>query len=94
MVKRLFCLLAIGLLLLTAWAPAAASGAVVLRGAEPVRVLAPGELAAYTDEAIVYITRTGEKYHEAGCPHLSRSSIPVTLEQALLEGRQPCGLCH
>ena len=95
MAKRLLILIIVCMLLLATWAPgAAASGGVVLRGTASVFLLAPDELSAYTDEAIVYITRTGKKYHEAGCSHLSKSSIPVTLEQALLEGKEPCGSCH
>jgi len=95
MVKRVLILITVCLLLLAVWAPnTAASGGVVLRGAANVSLLSPDELSAYTDEAIVYVTRTGKKYHEAGCSHLSKSSVPVTLEQALLEGREPCSRCH
>ena len=93
--KRLFILIIICMLLLSAWVPdTAASGGVVLRGAANVSLLSPDELSAYTDEPIVFVTRTGKKYHEAGCSHLSKSSIPVTLEQAQLEGREPCSRCH
>jgi len=95
MVKRVLILITVCLLLLAVWAPnTAASGGVVLRGAANISLLSPNELPAYTDEAIVYVTRTGKKYHEAGCSHLSKSSIPVTLEQAVLEGREPCSRCH
>jgi hypothetical protein len=95
MAKRLLILITICMLLLAAWTPdTAASGGVVLRGAANVSLLSPDELFAYTDEAIVYVARTGKKYHEAGCSHLTKSSIPVTLEQAQLEGKQPCSRCH
>ena len=95
MKKILLCLLAACMLLLASCAPQTVrSGGIVLRGAEPVSALAPEDLAAYTDEHIVYVTRTGEKYHEAGCSYLLESSIPVTLEQALLEGKEPCSRCH
>jgi hypothetical protein len=95
MIKRLFILLTVCILLLAACAPGAvASDIVVLRGAEPVLLLSPDELSAYTSEHIVYVTRTGKKYHEAGCSYLSDSSIPITLEQALLEGKEPCSRCH
>jgi endonuclease G len=93
MIKRLFILLTVCILLLAACAPVA-SEIVVLRGAEPVSLLSPDELSAYSSEHIVYVTRTGKKYHEAGCSYLSDSSIPITLEQALLEGKEPCSRCH
>lgn len=34
------------------------------------------------DEVIVYVTRTGTKYHRAGCRYLSKSAIPMALSQA------------
>lgn len=40
----------------------------------------------------VYITRTGEKYHSAGCGYL-KSSIETTLEEAVSEGYTPCSKC-
>lgn len=95
MAKRLIILIIVCMLLLAVWTPdTIASGGVVLRGAAEVSLLSAGELSAYTDEAIVFVTRTGKKYHEAGCSHLSKSSIPVTLEQAQLEGKEPCSRCH
>ena len=95
MTKRVLILITVCMLLLAVWAPdTAASSGVVLRGAANVSLLSPDDLSAYTNEAIVYVTRTGKKYHQAGCSHLSKSSIPVTLEQAQLEGKQPCSRCH
>ncbi|MFQ5745235.1 MAG: thermonuclease family protein [Acidobacteriota bacterium] len=41
---------------------------------------------------IVYITKTGKKYHREGCPHLSRSSIATTLKYAAKRYR-PCSSC-
>jgi hypothetical protein len=95
MKKGFLLLMAAGILLLAACTPLTVqSGGVVLRGAAPVSTVAPEDLAYYTDEQIVYITRSGKKYHEAGCSHLSQSSIPVTLEQAQREGKEPCSRCH
>lgn len=34
------------------------------------------------DEEIVYITKTGTKYHASGCRHLKKSSIPIELSKA------------
>jgi len=45
------------------------------------------------DEIIVYITNTGSKYHREICNSLRRSKIPVTLEQAIERGYEPCRNC-
>ena len=45
------------------------------------------------DEIIVYITKTGAKYHRETCNSLRRSKIPVTLEQAIERGYEPCRNC-
>lgn len=47
-----------------------------------------------TDETvIVYITRTGTKYHLAGCHHLRQSRIPITLTEARKRGYSACSAC-
>lgn len=33
-------------------------------------------------QVTVYVTRTGSKYHRAGCRHLSKSQIPMPLDEA------------
>ncbi|MFC1540538.1 hypothetical protein ACFL4J_00705 [Candidatus Margulisiibacteriota bacterium] len=43
-------------------------------------------------EEIVYITKTGKKYHRAGCRYLRRSSIPISLKKAK-EYYSPCSVC-
>lgn len=45
-------------------------------------------------ETIVYITRTGSKYHRAGCRYLSRSQIPISLSDAKSNGYDPCSVCN
>lgn len=45
-------------------------------------------------EVIVYVTKTGEKYHSAGCQYLRRSQIPISLEDAKASGYTPCSKCH
>lgn len=50
----------------------------------------PAEYSADT----VFITNTGKKYHEDGCQHLHSSKIPVTLDEALSRGLDPCKDCH
>jgi hypothetical protein len=41
----------------------------------------------------VYVTKTGEKYHQAGCRSLARSSIPMALDQAARR-YGPCSICR
>ena len=40
----------------------------------------------------VYVTKTGTKYHKAGCRSLSRSQIPMTLADAS-KRYGPCSVC-
>jgi hypothetical protein len=47
-----------------------------------------------TKEQIVYITKTGKKYHRDGCRYLSRSRIPIALKDAKANGYTPCSVCH
>ncbi|MFC1499974.1 thermonuclease family protein [Candidatus Zixiibacteriota bacterium] len=44
------------------------------------------------DDIIVYITRTGTKYHLTGCHHLKHSSIPISLSETL-KRYEPCSAC-
>ena len=46
------------------------------------------------DDAIVYITETGSKYHRAGCRYLRKSSHPMSLEEAIDSGYEPCSVCN
>jgi len=71
----------------------AAQGGVVVRGASPTEP--PLSAIRLPDnETIVYVMPSGKKYHTAGCSVLNDSAIPVTLEQAKLEGLAPCKRCH
>ncbi len=50
---------------------------------------------ANTDaETIVYITKSGSKYHVDGCRHLSKSKIPISLKEAKAQGYEPCSVCN
>lgn len=51
-------------------------------------------LAAAPAATVVYVTRTGEKYHLDGCRSLAKSRIPTTLGEAVARGYGPCGICH
>lgn len=44
------------------------------------------------DEATVYVTKTGAKYHSAGCQYLRQSSIPMSLNTAKAR-YGPCSKC-
>jgi len=48
----------------------------------------------YPDEDIVYTTKSGTKYHKQDCTYLSSSKIPISLEQAINEGKEPCSRCY
>ena len=46
------------------------------------------------ESVTVYATRTGTKYHQAGCQHLTKSQVPMALSTALERGLTPCGTCQ
>jgi len=46
------------------------------------------------EDTIVYITRTGRKYHTTDCRYLSKSKIPITLKEAIQRGYTPCSVCR
>lgn len=64
------------------------------------RVQAEAEAAAQAqaeaerNAQTVYITNTGEKYHNAGCRYLRKSQIPISLDDAVAQGYTPCKVCH
>ena len=43
---------------------------------------------------LVYITKTGSKYHRAECPHLRHGSIAIPLAEATDRGLEPCAHCQ
>ncbi len=49
---------------------------------------------ALSDTTVVYITRSGSKYHTKDCSYLRGSSIPISLSEAKSEGYGPCSRCH
>jgi len=51
------------------------------------------EAANKAENPIVYITRTGKRYHREGCSALKGSKIPITLKEACERGYSPCSLC-
>jgi len=45
------------------------------------------------DDPMVYVTKTGKKYHVAGCTYLSKSSIPKKLSD-VVDSYSPCLRCN
>jgi micrococcal nuclease len=42
----------------------------------------------------VYITKSGKKYHRAGCSYVKKSRIPIKLKDAVAKGYTPCSKCN
>ncbi len=55
--------------------------------------LAPPQ-TTQTSSKTVYITKTGKKYHRDGCRYLSKSKIPILLNDAIARGYTPCSVCN
>jgi micrococcal nuclease len=55
--------------------------------------ISPASSDAASSNPTVYITRTGSKYHAAGCRYLSKSCIPISLNDAISQGYTPCSVC-
>lgn len=61
-----------------------------LWAAEPARAVA--NAAAADEKVTVYVTRTGTKYHRAGCRYLARSQIAMQLGEAAVR-YGACSVC-
>jgi len=44
--------------------------------------------------AVVFMTRTGEKYHRHGCRFLQKGAAPVSRLEARRRGLTPCSICE
>ncbi len=44
-------------------------------------------------DQIVYVTRTGKRYHKMNCEHISKSKTAISLKEARLKGYTPCHVC-
>ncbi len=61
--------------------------------AEPLHQAGTTETVVAPQETIVYVTRTGKKYHRKGCRYLRRSKIPM--ERSLAQRIYlPCFVCR
>lgn len=47
-----------------------------------------------TKESVVYVTKTGKKYHRSGCSSLAKSKIEISKSDAIAEGYEPCKKCN
>jgi len=47
-----------------------------------------------TQDEIVYITKTGSKYHRGSCSYLKKSKIPISKKDAKARGYGPCSRCR
>jgi methylphosphotriester-DNA--protein-cysteine methyltransferase len=56
--------------------------------------LIAGAVFAAGRDTVVYITKTGEKYHIERCSSVRNSKIAITLGEALSKGYEPCKLCN
>ena len=65
----------------------------VLFIAESISVAAAAQNSADSSDVIVYVTRTGGKYHTAGCRYLRTSAIPMKLSEAN-QRYSPCSVCN
>jgi hypothetical protein len=52
-----------------------------------------GFVYAAGPDTIVYVSKTGEKYHTESCSSLKKSKIAISLGKAVLK-YQPCKLCE
>jgi len=77
------------------WRPAivAPAPAVPAPAAVTPATAAP-QTAPAGQEVTVYVTRTGARYHQAGCRSLGKSAIPLSLGEAKRRGYTACGNCH
>ncbi|WP_428940584.1 phospholipase D family protein [Fontivita pretiosa] len=57
------------------------------------RIASPPQPRQPQPTITVYVTRTGSKYHSAGCSYLRRSAIPMDLKDAKAQGYTPCSRC-
>lgn len=68
-------------------------GAIVFSFVFLVAFQPPMLLYASDGTTIVYVTKTGEKYHVDGCRYLKKSKIEKSLDDAIDAGYEPCSVC-
>lgn len=61
--------------------------------AQQETVQKPAQEQTQKKSITVYVTKTGEKYHRDGCRYLSKSKIPISLDNAKAL-YTPCSVCN
>ena len=64
-----------------------------LWGEQVSEAVAEPNADADKQEALVYVTRTGKKYHRDGCRYLSKNKTSISLE-AVTDTYGPCSVCR
>ncbi len=64
-----------------------------IKGSHGIVAVDAEGLALEPEGSIVYITRTGIRYHVGSCRYLRKSKLPVSMEEAEAEGYTPCKVC-
>ena len=59
----------------------------------PAAARSASPAVASSADPVVYKTKSGAKYHRAGCQYLSKSSIETTLKKAKAAGLGACSKC-
>lgn len=62
--------------------------------AAPAAAPAPAPAAAEPQTETVYVTKSGTKYHRAGCSHLKSSKIEMDKDAAIAAGYTACKSCN
>jgi micrococcal nuclease len=60
---------------------------------DPVKAASPAAPSFADGSVIVFVTKTGDRYHQTGCRHLARSHIPMQLAAAV-KRYTPCAVCR
>lgn len=63
------------------------------RWGSPGSVSRPVEPVKTEEKTTVYITKFGSKYHRGSCRYLSKSKIPISIEDAKARGYGACKVC-
>ncbi len=50
-------------------------------------------VAEQKKDCVVYVTRTGHRYHQGWCRYLRQSKIPMSRSKAIQAGFTPCRVC-
>lgn len=68
-------------------------GALVIPGAPVASKAGISYQAEQKKDCVVYVTRTGHRYHREWCRYLSRSKIRTTRKKAMQAGLTACHVC-